>query len=317
MPSKKIPSVSFVITTYNNREIISACIKSIKAQSFRDFEIIVVDDCSTDGTAEFIRKSFKGIKIISKPGQTGPSISRNLGIKATGSEFIAFLDSDVTLYKDWLSILIKELKADEGIGIIGGKLLLGSGERINSAGGALTRTGIGYDLGAGEPASHHNVQREVMYICSAAMLARRKLVAELGGFDETYFYGHEDTDLGWRVNLFGYRVIYNPDARANHQLSQTMKKMSDRIYFNTTKNRLRSIIKNYNLGNALIYTLLNKIITTGMIIISPRGRVARLKGLFWSARHLGDTLKERKKIQVARKKTDKQLSMLFSPLKLV
>lgn len=316
MPSKKIPSVSFVITTYNNRDIISACIKSIKAQSYKDFSIIVVDDCSTDGTPEHIEKKFRSVRVISKSAQSGPSISRNIGINTSDSEYIAFLDSDVELDKNWLSNLLKEIEKNGKIGIIGGKLLLNDGKKINSAGGAMSRTGFGYDIGAGEPASSHNLAKEVMYMCSAAMLVRRSMLDEIGDFDETYFYGHEDTDIGWRANLAGYMVVYFPKAIAYHKLGQTVKSMSDRVYFNTTKNRIRSIIKNYNLANALLYLALNKILTLGIIVFSSRGRQARLKGFFWNLSHLGDTLKERRKVQGTRKKKDKDLSHLFSPLKI-
>ncbi len=289
--------VDIIITTFNNEKIIRECITSVKNQTYKNFKCIVVDDCSTDNTVKIIANEYKWVKIIKQKKRSGPSINRNLAIMSSNSPYIATLDSDVVLEKKWLSEQVKLMEKDNEckIGILASKLFFVKTGKINSAGGGLKFPGIGYDIGSGEGANNFNEEMEVDYACSAAMLMRRSMINKIGMFDETYFYGHEDTDLGWRARLFGYKVIYNPKAVAYHDVNQTVKTMSEAVIFHGTKNRVRSIIKNCSFV-MIPFCLSAYIVITIMQIFIRKHRLARIKGWWWNMANISDTFKERRKI---------------------
>ena len=319
-------AASIIICTYNNKDVIAEALESVAKQSFTDYECILVDDCSTDGTVELVKKKFPWVKLVRKTKQTGPSISRNIGAKmafSANSEFIVFMDSDVALEKDWLSKQIKlfkkleneslKLNAKTKPGIIGGKLLYKSnGNRINSAGGGLMTCGIGFDIGRGKNAKmrEYGVQKNVMYACSAAILVSTKMLREIGVFDETFFYGHEDTDLGWRGNIAGYNSVYNPNAVAYHNVGDSMQHQSAKLYYYSTKNRIRAMLKNYEWYNIFRFLPLLLMLTIGDIVFR-NFKIVKTQAVWWNLTNIFDTLKERKKVQKQRKIKDAEIMKMI------
>ncbi len=300
----------FIICAYNNEKIIKKCLDSIyklKKKKRWDFSVCVVDDCSTDKTVDAVWKYHRKIATIKMPKNSGPAACRNQGIKLFGSaDYFVFLDSDIRLDKNCLVEIMKE---KEKFDIAGPKLLLPDG-RINSAGGRLSKSGIGYDSTDTSYESRYPgytaVGVKVMYICSAAMVIKAEVIEKIGLFDETYFYGNEDTDFGWRANLAGYKVSYIPLAEATHLKSQTVKKDMDMVYYHATKNRVRSMIKNYSLKNLIMYGVIHKILILGDLVLKPH-RKAKLCAWGWLFKNLPDHFKERKKVQALRKKKDSEL----------
>lgn len=304
------PKVDIIICTYNNSDIIGRCLSSIAKLTYEINKCFVVDDCSSDNTIQNIKTEFSWVEIIEKTVQSGPSDSRNIGLNSSESEYILFLDSDVVVTKKFLMFLVKSIQRNGNIAICGGKLLLPN-KTIDSAGGGLTRLGIGFDIGHKKDRNNYNQGKDVFYIPSAAMLVKRKLNKELGGFDETYFYGHEDTDLCWRVNIAGFRVYYEPKAIAYHYKNQTIKNMMSSVYYYGTRNRIRSLIKNHQLSTLILYLPLYFIFSFFDVIIRSY-RKEKIAAWWWNLRHIKETLKERKSIQSLRVFNDKQLS--FSSL---
>jgi len=298
--------IDIIICTFNNEKIIGQCLESVKKQTYKKFCCFVVDDNSFDGTVDIIKNNYPWVKIIRKEKNTGPSISRNIGIKATSAEFIVFMDSDVVLEKNWMKKQIKEMEGSAGI--IGAKLLY-ENKTINSAGGSLTRLGFGFDRGRGSK-NKYNKKEKVIYVCSAVCIVKRALLEEIGLFDEKYFYPHEDTDLGWRANIAGYDVIFNPDAVALHLEGQTTKTMPRKVAFNVIKNRVRSILKNYEAKNIVKYLPVHSIIISTDIILRGN-RTAKIKGILWNIWNISDTLKERRKVQKTRRRKDSEIKKLF------
>lgn len=294
--------IDVIVFTYNNEDIIDKCLRSVRKQSYKNFSCTVVDDDSDDKTVEIIRKRYPWVKIVRKEKNTGPTESRNIGIRKTKNKFIAMLDSDVELSKDWLKEQMKLMK-DETTGIVGSKLLFPNG-KINSAGGCITRLGFGFDRKSSD-------QEQVSYLCSAAWLMKRMVADRIGFFDKAYFYPHEDTDFCWRASLAGFKLIYNPKATAIHMSGKTTKKMAKRVAFHVTKNRIRSILKNYEFKNILKYLPLH-IILVFFDILFRGNRLAKARGLTWNIMNIGDTMKRRKEVQSTRKVSDKDVMKLFS-----
>ena len=282
----KMAKVDIIICVYNNIDIIGECLESIKKQSYKDYNCLVVDDKSNDGTVELIKQKYSWVDVIEKKENSGPSISRNIGLRITNSKYIATLDSDVVLDKDWLKNMVEFMrKKDEignkgkegGCGIIASKLLLPD-KKINAAGSSMTKIGIGFDIGMNKTEKKFLESKQVLYACSAAMLIRRDVINKIGMFDEEYFYSYEDLDIGLRANIAGYKVFYNPASAAVHNLNTTVSEMSSRVYFHSTKNKIRTLIKNYELCNLFIYLPILLIVTAGDIIFRKK-KLAKLKGL--------------------------------------
>jgi len=304
-----VKTVSVIICAYNNKEIIGDCLNSIKSQTFKDFECIIVDDASKDGTVDYVKKEYSWVRVISNKSNQGPSINRNKGIKNSTGKYIVTLDSDVILKKDWLEKQVAMLNTTKQAGIIGSKLLYYTNKnRINSIAGGLTRTGIGFDI---LKTTKKEKTLSAVYVCSAAMIMKREMINKVGMFDEEYFYGHEDTDLGWRANIAGYKVITNLEAIAYHRIGETMKKRPKILYFYATKNRIRSLIKNYEFHNLILYLPLLLVLTTIDILIRSR-RIQKIKAIWWNIKNISKTLNKRIIVQKSRKTKDKELWGLFS-----
>lgn len=300
------PRVDIVVCTFNNSDIVGRCLSNIAKSNYKINKCFVVDDHSSDNTLDIIKRDFPWAEVIEKDIQSGPSDSRNIGINSSESDYILFLDSDVSITKNFLTFLVKSIQKNENIAICGGKLLLPNGT-IDSAGGGLTKLGIGFDIGHTKDRNSYNQDKDVFYIPSAAMLVKRKLIKELGGFDETYFYGHEDTDLCWRVNIAGFRVYYDPRAIAYHYKNQTIKNMMNRVYYYGIRNRIRSLIKNHQLSTLILYFPLYFAYSFFDVIIHSY-RKEKISAWWWNLKHIKETLRERKYIQSLRVFSDRQLS---------
>ncbi len=300
--------IDIIVCSHNNEDIISRCLDSVKKQTFKDFNCILVDDNSSDGTADIVKSKYRWVKIIKKDGQTGPTISRNTAIELTEGEFIATLDSDVQLDRNWLREQVKLLQSDASIGIAASKILYSwDTQRINSCGGGMTKEGFGFDILCGEDVGKQKVYlRPVLYGHSAAMLVRRKMLQEIGIFDSTYFYGNEDTDIGWRANIACWKVMFNPMAIAYHDENATIKNMAWSTTFHGTKNRIRSLIKNYSSTNVIKYLPIHMLMVLGKTAVS-NNKSARLNAIAWNTAHILSTLKERQHVQKTRKIGDKDI----------
>jgi GT2 family glycosyltransferase len=214
------------------------------------------------------------------------------------------------LDKDWLKECVKLMDSNKKIGICGSKLLYKSSKnKINSIGGTISRIGIGLDIAKGENDKFFD-KNKILFACSAAILVRRNMLQKIGCFDNTFFYSYEDTDLGWRANLAGYDVIFNPKAIAYHNLNETIKHITEKVYFHSTKNRVRMLIKNYELHNLAIYLPI-LILVSLFDILFRKYKLAKFRGLVWNFLNIKDTLLERKNVQKHRNLKDKSLFSMF------
>ncbi|MBY0588216.1 glycosyltransferase family 2 protein [bacterium] len=307
-----MPRTTFIVCTYNNREIIDHVLSSIRNQSDRDWEAICVDDASTDGTPELIAERYPFVRLIRRTQGMGPSINRNEAIEQSTGDYIACLDSDVELDKDWLARTAAYLESHPDTGIVGGKLLYAANPHIiNSYGGQIGKLGLAWDGYDGHDESNFCQPIDALWICSAAMVVRRSVLDRVGLFDDTFFYGYEDSDIGWRVVLAGYRCVCLPDVRAYHRARTTIGGMGERITFHYHKNRFRSVLKNQGFGRLLwylpvylVYSLLDGIM---------RGpRRAKLRAWGWQWSHLYETLALRRSIQQSRRRSSQEMRKLFS-----
>lgn len=212
------PVVSIIIPAYGKWAFTRKCLVSIgRVSADVPFEVIVVDDCSPDDTARFVRAS-EGVRLVSTPSNLGFVGACNLGAEAARGELLVFLNNDTQVKRGWLDALVRTVEDDDTVGLVGAKLVFPDG-RLQEAGGIIWADGTGWNYGRGRNPrdAEFNATRDVDYCSGAAILVRAELFRRLGGFDSRYSPAYyEDTDLAFAVRAAGYRVVVQPEAIVVH-----------------------------------------------------------------------------------------------------
>ena len=213
------PRVSVVIPNWNGLDHLPECLGALTAQSLADFEILLVDNASTDGSVAWIRDHHSEVLILERPDNGGFSKAVNAGILAARGEYVALLNNDTAVDANWLDALVEALDNHRSYDFAASKMILYyEPERLNAAGDIYTLRGMaGENRGFGQPPSRYDIMERVLGACAGAALYRRALFAEVGLFDEDFFLMHEDTDFNLRCLIAGKRCLYVPDARVRHK----------------------------------------------------------------------------------------------------
>lgn len=236
------PAVSVVIVTYNNRNEIDACLRSLGAHS-PGAEIVVVDNMSSDGTADYIRGAYPSVRLIESGRNDGFGAGVNRGVRESHGAYVAVLNPDVEVQENWLQPLIDTLASHPDVGLVTPTILLADpNNRVNACGNRPHLTGLTFCIGLNQPAPPvSSPPQEVPAISGAAFAIRRALWDQLGGFDEQFFMYLEDTDLSWRAVRHGYKVMHVPASRVVHEYELTV---SAAKLYHLEYNRLRMLCRN-------------------------------------------------------------------------
>lgn len=308
--------ISIIIANYNGEKYIKACLDSIFASNYQDFEIIFVDDCSNDNSVTLV-KNYESVKLIENKTNLGPSISRNKGAESAKGNLLFFLDVDTKINPDCLKNIVKEFKQNKIMGAAQAQLLKYNSKLLDSAGHYLSPFGFPYEIGVNQPAEKFKQKKKILGGKSAGLIIRKNLFEKINGFDKDYFIYGEDTDLCWRVWLSEYQVYYLPNAKVyHHQKSSLNKKTRYRVFYEGAKNNLNYLLKNLSFLQlfwviplhllAWIIIMLKQLITGNFTMA-----FAVFRGLFWNLINLGKTINKRPKIKS--KKISKKI--LFGKIK--
>ncbi len=240
--------VSFVISNRNGAKLLPGLLGSIFAQNYQqgDIEVIVVDDCSDDNSIEVICDYPKAIKLVENRKVLGPAYSKNIGADLSTHDLLFFLDNDAFLFEDSLAILVQRLN-DSSVASVQPKIFFADQTNtINSAGGVANIYGYAWDRGIYEPdEGQYDQEVIVLFATSAAMLIKKDMFYAAGMFDVSYFYLNEDYDLGLRLSLIKGDTLYVPEAKCYHYQSYTMGRGNLCVNYLMERNRLATILKNY------------------------------------------------------------------------
>jgi GT2 family glycosyltransferase/radical SAM superfamily enzyme YgiQ (UPF0313 family)/tetratricopeptide (TPR) repeat protein len=216
--------VSIVIPVFNKAELTKQCLtKLAEVTTGSEYEVIVVDNHSTDDTPDFLRGLTGDIQVIRNEENLGFAKACNQGARAARGKYLLFLNNDTIPLENWLAPLMEELQRNSRAAVVGSKLLYENGT-IQHAGVAFSRVWFTpYHLYSGFPADAPcvNSRREFQSITAACMLVRREVFEAVGGFDEGYRNGFEDVDLCLKIREQGWQLIYRPDSVLHHLESQT------------------------------------------------------------------------------------------------
>lgn len=241
--------ISIIIATWNAGKYLPQCLEAIFNQTYRDFEVIIVDNNSTDGSREFIKGKYPTILLVENNNNVGFCRANNQGIAKAKGRYILSLNSDLVLAKDFLLEFKKEIEqSDSRIGMFQSKILKINTKIIDSTGLILSRARKFYNRGEGEiDVGQYDNKREIFGPCAAAALYKREMLEEIKTdnqyFDEDFFFLGEDFDLAWRANNLGWQAIYVPQAVCFHwgHISQHNKAFKQYLSF---RNRYYLLIKN-------------------------------------------------------------------------
>jgi len=300
------PRVTVVVVNFNGGEYVLRALRTLALQTFRDFRVVVVDNASSDGSADRIEREIPGVRLVRSPRNLGFAGGNNLGFREAGaSEWIALLNPDAFPEPDWLEKLVAAAASRRDCAAVGSRLLRADdAETLDGVGDVYHVSGLHWRDGYGKPAAGRALQvSEVFSPCAAAALYRGDLLRALGGFDEDYFCYSEDVDLGFRMRLLGYRSWYAPDSIAHHVGSATTGLRSDFTMYHGFRNGIWTFVKNMP-GPLLWVCAPALLVGFGMVAarlaIRGQGRVA-WRALRDTIAGLPDVIRKRRKIQASRR----------------
>lgn len=211
--------ITVVIPNYKGIQFIRDCLTALYAQDPQtpDYEVLVVDNASGDGSAELIRREFPRTRLICLPENTGFCHAVNTGIRESESPYIVLLNNDTKVYPDFLLRLYETAREDPKVFSVSAAMRMWDDpDRMDDAGDQYCVLGWAFARGKGKPFEKYNVRKKVFSACGGAALYKRSILEEIGLFDERHFAYLEDLDLGYRARIHGYENVYEPAAGVIH-----------------------------------------------------------------------------------------------------
>jgi hypothetical protein len=303
--------VSIIIVSYNGLTDINACLESIEGQSYKKYEVIVVDCASTDGTPEYIASHFPHVKLVRSKLNLGYSGGNALGLNYAQGEFVAILNQDVSLDKDWLHELLRGAERHPESGIIASNVLFHDNPRIvNAYGNDVHFTGLVFSRFLGE-SEEHCKEEYLIAPCGAAFIVRREVIDDVGFIDSAFFMEFGDIDFALRVWLRGWKCVIIPTAKAFHKF---VLKMTPRRYFILERGRYLLLLKNFS-GRTLALMfpslMLTEMLTWAYALYCGKDyAISKIAAYKWILKNLAKTMKKREKVQKLRRIQDKNLLKL-------
>ena len=241
-----MPAVSFVIVNWNGRHLLQDCLSSIRSQTYREWEILVVDNGSTDGSREFLAGNFPEATVIPLETNQGFAEPNNIAFRKSDARFIATINNDLTLDPAWLASLVDAMERRPDCFAVQGKILKSDQrEIVDTCGLGMRPCGAARNLAHNRPESEIREERPIFAVSAGAALYRRETLVQLGLFESRYFAYYEDLDLGWRARLKGLQSWLIPKAIAYHKVHGTSGGVpGDFLWFLSERNRLRTVVRN-------------------------------------------------------------------------
>jgi GT2 family glycosyltransferase len=241
--------ITIVVVNWNREALLAACLKSLANQTFRDFDVVVVDNGSTDGSAALVTQLAASypvpLNLIVNSNNRGFCAANNQGFAASRSEFVALLNNDAEAEPGWLAALEQAIRTDEAVGMVASKILVWEDpSRIDKVGHLIYPDGQNRGRGTGQvDRGQFDRLEECLWPDGCAALYRRAMLDEVGGFDEEFFAYADDADLGLRGRIAGWMSLYAPGAVVRHHRGATLGLDSARRLTLIERNRVLLVVK--------------------------------------------------------------------------
>lgn len=317
MTNAPLSLVSVIILNWNGKQYLKDCLDSLAAQTCRDFETILVDNGSGDGSAAYVREAYPWVRLVELPENAGFAGGNNRGVAVAEGAFIVTLNNDTKADSRFLEELLRPVLADAGIGMVAAKMLnFFDPGRIDSVGVKAAGNGMGYNIGVGElDRGQYDAPAGVFGPCAGAALYRRAMLDEVGFFDPEFFAYYEDLDLAWRGRLAGWRCVTAPQAVVLHVHSATSGKMSLFTVYQVQRNKWFTLVKNWPLPlllSRLPLILLFDLAALLLAFLRGRGGAA-VRARVDLLRSLPGLIARRRAVQAGRRLTCAEAAHLLAP----
>ncbi len=305
-----MPKVSIVVVNYNGLALIRECLDSLTAQVYPDFDILLVDNQSTDGSAQLARQQYPSVQVIESAENLGYSGAVNLARAYATGDYIAILNMDVVVEADWLYPLVDFLESHPPAGAVTPQILLYDRPgTINALGQNVHVTGLGFNRRLHAPAaSADRTPTPVSGLHGSAFLIRRELFEAIGGMNATNFMYHEDVDISWMVLLAGYDLYCVPESVVYHKYKLFMNPW--KLYY-LERNRWALLFTTFRWHTLLLLSPLFILTELMMAVFClRRGRdfaVSKLKAVAWNWQQRQRIRQRRAHVQSLRRRPDRQL----------
>jgi GT2 family glycosyltransferase len=267
-----MPELSVIIVNWNGKHFLQDCLDSLRLQTFRDFEVILVDNASQDGSVEYVRQCFPEVRLILNEENLGFAAGNWAGYKEARGDIIVLLNNDTAADSSWLSELHRAASDCPHAASFASKMMYFTDrKRIDNCGFSLTSSGTTVEQGRDElDGPEWSEARWVFGACAGAAAYRRAMLEDVGFLDPDFFTVYEDVDLSFRAQLRRYRCLFIPSAVVWHHLSATLQTVPDRRVFWSQRNIEYVYVKNmpgslimrfaaqrlaYEIGGAIYFTL--------------------------------------------------------------
>lgn len=243
------PVVSVIVPNWNGMRFVSMCLDSLAQLHFENFEVIVVDNGSTDGSRELIEEKYPWVRLLKLTHNMGFAIACNEGIKTSNAKYIVLLNNDIEVTPDWLTELYEGMERHPECGMGTTKMMfLDNRDTFYNTGDLFHSWSAGGGRGQGEKdIGQYDLEDYVFGACAGAGIYRKELFNQIGLFDEDFFIFAEDVDLNMRSQLQRFQAVYLPKSKVYHIGTATVGLYSDRYVYLCKRNDILVFVKNYSL----------------------------------------------------------------------
>jgi GT2 family glycosyltransferase len=316
------PLVSLIVLNWNGAALLKECIDSLKKLDYKNIEIIVVDNASTDESPDVLA-SIKGITVIRNRTNLGYAGGNNAGFAAAKGAYVATINNDITVDAAWLNEPVALLEKDKSIGIISSRQMNYFQHNTIDALYSFLHPSLILFQEAFRKRFDANVHGlapvQVLGASGASTLYRKKMLDELGGYDERLFAYHEESDLCMRAFLSGWKCVYAPSAVAYHRRSASFNRVRGSMFYYHTRNRLWFIYK-YSPVSMIVKNLFWIVFTElrifRIVVFRERVLFSYVRGTFDGFRGM-PALAAARRSNMERLKTKKKEYLLFAKLKYI
>jgi len=316
------PKISVVIPHFNGIKILEACLKSLYKNRFKDFETILIDNGSTDGSQEWVKQNFPQVQLIENNQNKGYAGGCNQGIRISKCPLVLLLNNDTEMPQNFLEELYESIKTDQTIAAVQPKILsIQNHSRFDYSGAAGGELDIfGYPFARGrifdrveeDLKQYDDFEQQVFWTSGCALLLRKDVVDKIGYLDEDFFAHQEEIDWNWRAQLAGYKNIVTTNTYIFHYSGYTLQSRNEMKMYLNHRNNLIMMIKNFSAASLIFLfpvRILMELTTILMDAILWGGKRSKAvaKALYYIVFHPGVLYRKHRDVKRIRKKTDREI----------
>lgn len=305
--------ISIIIVNFNGKKWLDGCLTSLSKQTYINYEIILVDNASTDDSVKFVKVKFPKVKVVVNTKNIGFAGGNNRGYKEALGDYILLLNNDVKVDKVFLAKFLESFRKNPAASIVQSKIVeMSDPGIIDSCGSYWTDSSLLYYIGNGKNADAEKYNRSFRIFSTkgASMMIKRDVIEKIGLFNDYFWNYYEETDFCHRAWISGFECWYSPEAtcyHANGGTSLTFK--NDFIQFHNFKNKLTSFVTNFEVKKLIFiiptFLTVNLLLSAYWVLMGKFGHsLSLIMALVWNVKYFRKILKSRKTIQKLRMKKD-------------